>query len=42
MNKLTSELCDLILLMPDAQVDEILEFIRLLREARRANKASKV
>lgn len=34
MSELCGELCDLITLMPDAQVDEILEYVRVLREAR--------
>ena len=41
MNKFTSELCDLFVLMPDAQVDEILAFIRELRVARRARELSR-
>lgn len=34
MNPVTSEVCDLLKLMPDSQVDEILEFVRTLREIR--------
>lgn len=34
MNRVTSDVCDLLKLMPDSQVDEILEFIRVLRETR--------
>lgn len=34
MNHVTSETCDLIKLMPDSQVNEILEFVRLLRDIR--------
>ncbi len=34
VNPLQSELLDLIKLMPDSQVDEILQFIATLREAR--------
>ena len=34
-HRLTSELCDLIVLMPDTQVDEILAFIAMLRDARK-------
>lgn len=39
-NPLTHELLDLIVLMPDSQVDEILTFVRELRAARRNRSAA--